>query len=212
MMVLKNLLAVMFLTFLICTPAEAKIVNDKLPLLTFAETEVAVYDSPNGTKKGTIPAEKSLVLVKQIQFDGWAYGSYKPSNSKKRVYRWFKMTELQGYADFENETDQLTSDTNVYRTRTSNSFNGNAPCDEDVIVVAKRGSKTKILFKADGEYYRMGWVDNYRLKKNSGNSDDGNPDGENPEDGDSDDGNLDEGDESDEEQPAGTIAVIPTLS
>mgnify|MGYP007101861688 CR=1 FL=1 len=118
--------------------------------------------------------------MKQIQFDGWAYGSYKPSNSKKRVYRWFKMTELQGYADFENYTDQLITDTNVCRTRTSYSYNGNAPCNEDVIVVAKRGSKTKILFKADGEYYRMGWVNNSELKSNSGNTDDdGYNDGEN---------------------------------
>ena len=191
MTILKKLLMAMFLTLFICAPnVEAKIVTDKLPLLTFAETEIAAYDSPNGTKKGTIPAENSLVLVKQIQCDGWAYGSYKPSNSKKRVYCWFKMAELQGYAEFENYTDQLTSDTSVYRTRTSGSLVGNAPSNEDVIVVAKRGDKTKILFKADGEYYRMGWVYNSGLKKNSGsNYDDGNDDYDKNSSGDSDNGN-----------------------
>lgn len=172
MTTLKNFLAVIFAIFLICAPnVEAKIVTDKLPLLTFADSTVSVYDAPNGKNKGTIPAEISLVLVKQILADGWAYGSYKPLNSEKRVYRWFKMTELQGYADFENYTDQLINDTNVYRTRTLDyQYNGNAPSNEDVIVVAQRGSKTKIIFKADGDYYRMGWVDNSTLKKNSGNT------------------------------------------
>lgn len=171
MRTLKKFYAAIILAGLIFTPAEAKIVTDKLPLLTFADSAVTVYDAPNGSSKGTIPADVSLVLVKQILSDGWAYGSYKPQNAQKRVYRWFKMTELQGYADFENYTDQLINDTDVFRTRTTPySYNGNAPSNEDVIVVAQRGSKTKIIFKADGEYYRMGWVDNSALKKNAGNT------------------------------------------
>lgn len=170
MTTLKSLLATTFLVLLIYAPnVEAKFVPDKVPLLTFAEIAIPVYDAPNGTKKGTIPAGNSLVLVKQIQADGWAYGSYKPANSKKRVYHWFKMTELQGGEDFENYTDQLFSDTDVLRTRTSDySYIGNAPSNEDVIVVAKRGDKTKIIFKSDDAYYRMGWVNNSSLKKNSG--------------------------------------------
>lgn len=171
MTILKSFFAVTFLILLLCTPVDAKMVTDKLPLLTFAETDIATYDSPNGTKKGTIPPASSLVLVKQILADGWAYGSYLPSsstNSKKRVYRWFKMTELQGYEDFTNDTDQLTNDSYVYRTRTSTQYIGNAPSNEDVIIVAKRGDRTKIIFKADGNYYRMGWIENYKLKKTAG--------------------------------------------
>lgn len=169
MTALKNLLAAIFLVLLICaTNVEAKFVTDKVPLLTFAETAVPVYDAPNGTKKGTIPPENSLVLVKQILADGWAYGSYKPSNSQKRVYRWFKMKELQGGENFENYIDQLSNDTNVLRTRTAYNFIGNAPSNEDVLVVVKLGDKSKIIFKAEEIYYRMGWVENSSLKKNSG--------------------------------------------
>ena len=165
---LKNLLAAIFLVLLICAPnVSAKILTDKVPLLTFAEIEIPVYDAPNGTKKGSIPPEKSLVQVKEIQADGWAYGSYKPSNSTKRVYRWFKMTELQGYEDFENYVDQLTRDSTAYRTRSSSNAVGAVSSDEDVIVVAKRGGRTKIIFKADGNFYRMGWVDNDLLNQNS---------------------------------------------
>lgn len=178
MTALKKFGAAIFLFLLICAPnVSAKIVTDKVPLLTFAETAVPVYDAPNGTQKGTIPPENSLVLVKEIRSDGWAYGSYKPLNEKKRVYRWFKMNELQGGENFENYIDQLTNDTDVSRTRTSYSYNGNAPSNEDVLVVAKRGSKSKIIFKAEEIYYRMGWVENASLKSNSGgiyeNYDDG---------------------------------------
>lgn len=145
--------------------ADAKIVADKLPLLTYAETPVAVYDTPNGKRTGTITAGNSLVLVKIIRPDGWAYGSYKVGNKKKRPYRWFKMSELQGYADFENYTDQAVSDQNTYRTRTSSNLSGLIAGNEDLIVVAKRGDKVKVLFKADGNFYRMGWVDKMYLKQ-----------------------------------------------
>ena len=171
MTALKKFGAAIILALIIFTPVEAKILPDKVPLLTFSDAAVSVYDAPDGTKKGSIPAENSLVLVKEIRSDGWAYGSYKPQNVKKRVYCWFKMTELQGYENFENYTDQLTSDTDVCRTRTNSySYNGNAPSNEDVIVIGQRGDKTKIIFKSDDNYYRMGWVSNSALKKNSATS------------------------------------------
>lgn len=145
--------------------AEAKIVADKLPLLTYADSPVAVYDAPNGKRKGTIPAGKSLVLVKQIRSDGWAYGSYKMLNKTKRVYRWFKIAELQGYAEFENYIDQAASDTDAYRTRSSYEVIGKISSNEDLTVVALRGDKVKVIFKADGVYYRMGWVNKTDLSK-----------------------------------------------
>lgn len=177
MTALKKFLAATFLILLICAPnVSAKIVTDKVPLLTFADVPVAFYDAPNGKNKGTIPAEISLVLVKEIRSDGWAYGSYKPQNSQKRIYGWFKMAELQRYESFENYTDQLMNDTDVSRTRTSGFYNGNAPSNEDVLVVGKLGDKTKIIFKSDDDYYRMGWVSNFSLKSNS-NSNYGDYDG-----------------------------------
>lgn len=172
----KNFFVSITLVGLIFTSAEAKIVTDKVPLLAFGDVAVTVCDVPNGTKKDTIPAETSLVLVKIIRPDGWAYGSYKPQNSKKRVYGWFNMMEFQGYSDFENYIDQLTYDTGVFRTRTLGSLNGNAPSNEDIIVVGKRGDRTKIIFKSDDNYYRMGWVPNNNLKKNSTNSETQNAD------------------------------------
>lgn len=155
------------------TQCEAKIVTDKLPLLTYAETPISVYDKPNGNKKGTIAAGSSLVLVKVIRPDGWAYGSYKVDNQKKRPYRWFKMEELQGYADFENYIDKAISDQDAYRTRTSGSLVGKIAGDEDLIVVAKRGDKIKVIFKADGNFYRMGWVGKFSLSKTSSESSNG---------------------------------------
>ena len=160
---------------LLMTPAQvdAKIVTDKLPLLTYAEVPIAVYDNPNGKRKGTIAAGSSLVLVKVIRPDGWAYGSYKVANQKKRPYRWFKMEELQGYADFENYIDRAISDQDAYRTRTSGSLVGKIAGDEDLIVVAKRGDKIKVIFKADGNFYRVGWVGKFSLAKTSSESSSG---------------------------------------
>lgn len=155
-------------------PVDAKIVADKLPLLTYAETPVATYDAPDGNKKGTIAAGSSLVLVKIIRPDGWAYGSYKVGNKKKRPYRWFKMSDLQGYADFENYTDKATSDQDAYRTRSSMSLVGKISGDENLIVVAKRGDKCKVIFKADGNFYRMGWVSKIYLAKTAANDTSGN--------------------------------------
>ena len=163
----KKILMVALIVLMMPVQCNAKIVMDKLPLLTYAEVPIAVYDNPNGKRKGTIAAGSSLVLVKIIRPDGWAYGSYKVANQKKRPYRWFKMEELQGYADFENYTDRAISDQDAYRTRTSGSLVGKIAGDEDLIVVAKRGDKIKVIFKADGNFYRMGWVSKNDLSKTS---------------------------------------------
>lgn len=164
----KKILMIAIILLMIPAQVDAKIVTDKLPLLTYAETPIAVYDNPNGNKKGTIAVGTSLVLVKIIRPDGWAYGSYQVVNKKKRPYRWFKMEELQGYGDFENYTDRAISDQDAYRTRTSGSLVGKIAGDEDLLVVAKRGDKVKIIFKADGNFYRMGWIDKTVLSKTSG--------------------------------------------
>lgn len=170
-MTVKNLCAVLILIFFICTPkVEAKIVTNKLPLLTYAETNTPVYNAPDGEKRGTIQTLTSLVLVKNIRSDGWAYGSYKVSGKKKRAYGWFKMDELQGYADFENYTEHTNYDVDVYRTRSSTRLIGRISSDEEIIVVAKRGDRVKVIFKADGNYYRMGWITKNDLSANSGNS------------------------------------------
>lgn len=151
---------------LISANTAAQIVRDKLPLLTYAETTVPVYDEPDGNKKGRIPPATSLVMVKMIRDDGWAYGSYKIGNRKKRVNRWFRMSDLQGYLDFENYIDRAASDTDAYRTRTSSSLVGRVASDEEIIIVAKRGDKMKIIFLSDGGKYRMGWVDKTIFERN----------------------------------------------
>ena len=50
---------------------------------------------------------------------------------------------------------------------------GKAVSGEDLIVVAERGDRAKIIFEADGGYFRMGWVFKNSLAKyfNSGSSD-----------------------------------------
>lgn len=169
----KKILMVALILLMMPAQVDAKIVADKLPLLTYAEVPIAVYDNPNGKRKGTIAAGSSLVLVKIIRPDGWAYSSYKVANQKKRPYRWFKIEELQGYADFENYTDRAISDQDTYRTRTSGSLVGKIAGDEDLIVVAKRGDKIKVIFKADGNFYRMGWVGKFSLSKTSSESSSG---------------------------------------
>ena len=158
----------MSVTILLLTAnvSSAQLVRDKLPLLTYAEKAVPVYDEPNGTKKGRIPAGTSLVMVKIIRDDGWAYGSYKRGNKKRRINRWFRMSDLQGYLEFENSTDRAVSDTDAYRTRTSSRLVGRVASDEEITIVAKRGEKWKIIFYSDGGKYRMGWVDKTIFERN----------------------------------------------
>ena len=141
--------------------------TDKLPLLTYAEAPVALYEKPESKSRGTIPIETSLVQVKEIRADGWAYGSYKPMTESSRVYRWFKFAELQGYENFENYSDRAKFDASVYRTRTSLQLAGKIARGDELIVVAERGSRVKIIFLSDGNFYRMGWLDKSALEKNS---------------------------------------------
>ncbi|MBO4401513.1 MAG: hypothetical protein J5809_06670 [Selenomonadaceae bacterium] len=167
---MKKFLAAALGFALIFSSAEAKFEPEKVPLLTYAETPVTVYDSPDGASKGSIPAGTSLVQVKGIGADGWAYGSYMPANAKRRVYRWFRMSDLQGYADFANYTDRVTYDVEASRTRTSTNYVGKVVGGEDLIVVAERGDRAKVIFAAEGGYFRMGWILKSLLTKYSGSS------------------------------------------
>ncbi len=170
----KKILAAMLGGFWLSSqalPAGASVEMEKVPLLTYVDAAVPVYSSPGGSKKGTIPAGRSLVLVKQIRSDGWAYGSYKPLNKRKRVSCWFRMTDVQGYPDFRNYTDQLVSDQRASRTRSTGAEGasiGFVSSNEDVTVVAERGEKAKIIFLGDGNKYRMGWVFKSALESNRG--------------------------------------------
>ena len=115
---------------------EAAIVTDKLPLLTYADHVVYTYDSPNGKKKDSIPTATSLIMIKKIKSDGWAYGSYALANQNKRVERWFKMSDLQGYVDFQNYETTAYQNFTATRTRTGSSKLGHLAKNDKVIVVA----------------------------------------------------------------------------
>lgn len=105
-----------------------------------------------------------IVFVKEIRPDGWAYGSYAPLNKKKRVYRWFRMNDLQGYANFQNYEATIYGDASgeknyaVTRTRTGTAKTGYLAKDDKVTVVAERGDNLKIIFTDDSVKYRMGWI------------------------------------------------------
>ena len=143
------------------TPTKAAIVTDKLPLLTYADHVVYTYDAPNGKKRGSITPSTSLVLIKKIQEDGWAYGSYKIANQNKRVNRWFKMNDLQGYADFENYDATAYQDFTATRTRTSSSKVGHVAKNDKILVVAKKSDSLKVIFNDEAGQYRMGWIPSY---------------------------------------------------
>ena len=139
--------------------AESAIVTDKLPLLTYADHIVYTYDKPNGKKKGSISPSNSLVMIKKIRSDGWAYGSYKIANQNKRVNRWFRMSDLQGYIDFQNYDATAHQDCTATRTRTgTSSFVGRVAQNDNVIVVAQKGNSLKIIFQDEANHYRMGWI------------------------------------------------------
>ena len=145
---------------------EAEIVPDKLPLLTYADHIVYTYDRPNGNKKGSITPSTSLVMIKKITSDGWGYGSYKIANQNKRVNRWFKMSDLQGYMDFKNYEAKAYSDFTATRTRTGQSNLGHIAKNDQVIVVAEKGDSMKVIFKDESNRYRMGWIPNTVLDEN----------------------------------------------
>lgn len=139
----------------------AQIVADKVPMLTYAEQTVKTYDNPGGKQIGFISPHVSLVFVKEIRADGWAYGSY-PIASGKRVYRWFRMRDLQGFENFSNYTTSFDMNRTVYRTTSESARKtGSISANQEVLVVGELGSQLKIIYKVGGggTEYKMGWVD-----------------------------------------------------
>ena len=149
------------------TYVDAAIISDKLPLLTYSDHIVYTYDRPNGKKKGSITPSQSLVMVKKIHSDGWAYGSYKMATQNKRINRWFKMNDLQGYVDFKNYEATAYQDFVATRTRTGSHKLGHIAKNDKVIVVAEKGDSKKVIFTDEGGRYRMGWIPNYVLDENA---------------------------------------------
>ena len=148
-------------TVLFAGMLEAAIVTDCVPMLTYADRNVPTYDQPNGPKKGFITPSISLVYIKQIREDGWAYGSY-PLAGGKRIYRWFRMDDLQGFTDFENYEETFYGDRIVYRTSSGNNKIGNLWNRMDALVVGALGDNLKIIYRANGNgEYKMGWVPKY---------------------------------------------------
>ena len=138
--------------------AEASLVTNKFPLLTYAEQNVSTYDKPGGDRKGFISPGVALVYIKQIRPDGWAYGSY-PIAGGKRIYRWFQMRELQGYLNFKNYEMAIEVDQEAFRTSAGNSKLGNLNKNDKVTVIAERGDYFKVIYKVGGgNEYKMGWI------------------------------------------------------
>ena len=150
----------MFCTSIFSSAANATIVPSAVPMLTYAEHTVTTYNEPNGKKVGFISPNVSLVWIKEIRGDGWAWGSY-PLASGKRVYRWFKMHELQGYSNFENYTTSFDGAKTVYRTTSTTSQKlGSILDNQEVMVVGALGNQVKIIYKVGGgTEYKMGWID-----------------------------------------------------
>ena len=161
--------------------AEATIVNDKLPLLTYADHIVYTYDRPNGSKKGNIAPSTSLVMIKKIMSDGWAYGSYKIANKNTRINGWFKMSDLQGYMDFKNYEATAYQDFVATRTRTGSYKLGHIAKNDKVIVVAEKGDSKKVIFTDEGNRYRMGWIPSYVLDQDKASNMNNNNDFSNDE-------------------------------
>ena len=161
--------------------AEATIVNDKLPLLTYADHIVYTYDRPNGSKKGNIAPSTSLVMIKKIMSDGWAYGSYKIANKNTRINGWFKMSDLQGYMDFKNYEATAYQDFVATRTRTGSYKLGRIAKNDKVTVIAEKGDSKKVIFKDEGNRYRMGWIPSYILDQENSLNLNGNNDFSNDE-------------------------------
>ena len=141
-----------------CNFAEASLVTNKFPMLTYAEQNVPTYDKPGGGQKGFISPGVALVYIKQINPDGWAYGSY-PIADGKRIYRWFRMNELQGYLNFKNYEMTVESNQIVFRTSAGNSRLGSLKKNDRVTVIAERGDSKKIVYRVGGgNEYKMGWL------------------------------------------------------
>lgn len=139
--------------------SEAAVVTDKAPILTYADHTVPTYDKPGGKRIGFITANMSLVQVKSVRSDGWAYGSYSIAGGK-RVNRWFEMGELQGYAGFQNYTLTIDADRVVYRTSAAASRLGSVLVNAKVTVLGEEGNYLKIIYRVNGgNEWRMGWIE-----------------------------------------------------
>lgn len=139
--------------------SEAAVVTDKAPILTYADHTVPTYDKPGGKRIGFITANMSLVQVKSVRSDGWAYGSYSIAGGK-RVNRWFEMKELQGYATFQNYTLTIDADRVVYRTSAAASRLGSVLVNAKVTVLGEEGNYLKIIYRVNGgSEWRMGWIE-----------------------------------------------------
>ena len=159
--------------------AEASLVTNKFPLLTYAEQNVSTYEKPGGDRKGFISPGVALVYIKQIRPDGWAYGSY-PIAGGKRIYRWFQMCELQGYLEFKNRDLTVESDQIVYRTSAGNSRLGSLKKNDKVLVIAERGDSKKIIYRVGGgNEFKMGWLTAASSQTNNNGNNDDNENGGN---------------------------------
>ena len=138
--------------------SEARIVTNCVPMLTYANATVSTYDKPGGDQKGFISPNVALIMIKELRKDGWAYGSY-PIAGGKRIYRWFRMADVQGFSNFENYVISLDSDMTVYRGITGDAKIGTLPAKVEALVVGESGNNLKIIYKVSGgNEYKMGWV------------------------------------------------------
>lgn len=177
---LKKFLGVMCLALAINAPADAGFLANKVPMLCYADITVPTYDKPDGKRVGFISPNVSLVLIKEIRNDGWAYGSY-PIAGGKRHYRWFQMQELQGYWNFNNYDMEVSEDMIVYRTTAMAARTGSLVNKQKIVVVGEKGDYLKIVYRVSGgAEYKMGWI-----YKNPPSSDENDPstDPDNPSNG-----------------------------
>ena len=139
--------------------AEGAIVTECVPMLTYANNTVPTYDKPGGSQKGFISPNVSLIRITKIRPDGWAYGSY-PIAGGKRIYRWFRMMDVQGFADFPNYTLHLNGAQTVYRATSGNSKTGKLLAGMEAIVVGEIGNNLKVIYRVNGgNEYKMGWIE-----------------------------------------------------
>ncbi len=143
---------------LMSVDAEAGIVTDRVPMLTYADHTVPTYDKPGGKQRGFISPNVSLVMIRQIRPDGWAYGSY-PIAGGKRIYRWFQMQELQGYWDFKNYSRTFDCDQVIYRTSALAAKTGKLLGKQKAVVVGAEGDYLKVIYRVNGgSEWKMGWI------------------------------------------------------
>lgn len=161
-MKIKSLSKVIFASLLgvglFASAGEARIVPQCVPMLTYANATVPTYDNPGGEQKGFISPNVSLIMIKELRKDGWAYGSY-PIAGGKRIYRWFRMIDVQGYGNFKNYPVTFDSAQTVYRAVTGNAIVGALSAGVEATVVGESGNNLKVIYKVSGgNEYKMGWI------------------------------------------------------